>query len=454
MKVASFFSGCGGLDLGFEQAGFDVIWANDINPIVYDTYKYNHPNTYLCKKDMRELNMSEIPECDGFIGGPPCQSWSEGGKQLGLLDERGKLFLTYIKIIHSKQPKFFVIENVKGILNDKHFQTFMAMLEELKSAGYIVHYSLMNTMFYHIPQERYRVIIVGIRTDIHIDYHFPQPDKNHIINLSQAIGDIKEMPNMYNQEKVIGNYTHWLNHDTYTGPFDTKFMARNRVRGWNEVSFTIQAQARNCPLHPQAPKMKFISRDKQIFVPGYEQLYRRLSIRECARIQTFPDHFKFIYDNVSDGYTMVGNAVPPRLGKAIALSLLNAFSQIATPKKHILVATYKDNYQLNIIKEQHLYYVRAGLRYGSIQFPSGMKAPDFLLLHKNGKRLLFSLKEEYPQMVSADKLREYGFIPSGDLYWLLKIKEEQILSTKEIEFKNIKLRTGKLQYIPYILEVN
>lgn len=291
MKVASFFSGCGGLDLGFEQAGFDVIWANDINPIVYDTYKYNHPNTYLCKKDMRELNMSEIPECDGFIGGPPCQSWSEGGKQLGLLDERGKLFLTYIKIIRSKQPKFFVIENVKGILNDKHFQTFMAMLEELKSAGYIVHYSLMNTMFYHIPQERYRVIIVGIRTDIHIDYHFPQPDKNHIINPSQAIGDIKEMPNMYNQEKVIGNYTHWLNHDTYTGPFDTKFMARNRVRGWNEVSFTIQAQARNCPLHPQAPKMKFISRDKQIFVPGYEQLYRRLSIRECARIQTFPDHF-------------------------------------------------------------------------------------------------------------------------------------------------------------------
>ena len=88
-------------------------------------------------------------------------------------------------------------------------------------------------------------------------------------------------------------------------------VARNRVRGWNEVSYTMQAQARNCPLHPQAPKMIFVSRDKQIFRPGYEHLYRRLSVRECARIQSFPDHFRFIYHDVCDGYKMVGNAVPP-----------------------------------------------------------------------------------------------------------------------------------------------
>lgn len=81
MKVVSFFSGCGGLDLGFEQAGFEVIWANDNAPAVFETYLLNHPHTYLCRKDMRELTMEEIPECDGFIGGPPCQSWSEGGKQ-------------------------------------------------------------------------------------------------------------------------------------------------------------------------------------------------------------------------------------------------------------------------------------------------------------------------------------------------------------------------------------
>ena len=86
MKVVSFFSGCGGLDLGFEQAGFEVIWANDNDKAVHETYMLNHPNTYLCKDDMRSLSAHDIPECDGFIGGPPCQSWSEGGKQRGLAD--------------------------------------------------------------------------------------------------------------------------------------------------------------------------------------------------------------------------------------------------------------------------------------------------------------------------------------------------------------------------------
>ena len=104
MKVVSFFSGCGGLDLGFEQAGFEVVWANDNDPAVSETYQLNHPNTYLCKKDMRELTMEEIPECDGFIGGPPCQSWSEGGKQLGLDDERGKMFLTTLISSNPSSP--------------------------------------------------------------------------------------------------------------------------------------------------------------------------------------------------------------------------------------------------------------------------------------------------------------------------------------------------------------
>ena len=100
-------------------------------------------------------------------------------------------------------------------------------------------------------------------------------------------------------------------------------MARNRVRSWDEVSFTIQAQAKNEPLHPQAPKMQFVSADKRIFAKGSEHLYRRLSVRECARIQTFPDSFRFVYSNILDGYKMVGNAVPPRLAEQIALWIKN-----------------------------------------------------------------------------------------------------------------------------------
>lgn len=240
MKVASFFSGCGGLDLGFEQAGFEVVWANDNDPAVRDTYVNSHPQTYFCEKDMRDLTLQDIPDkVDGFIGGPPCQSWSEGGKQRGLEDERGKMFLTYIHIIQAKKPKFFVIENVRGILGDKHFKTFLAMLEELRDAGYVVHYQLMNTMHYHIPQERYRVIVVGIRNDISVSYHFPEPDEACCITLRQAIGDIKEQPREYISEPVNTEYGMWLNHDVYMGAFDQKYMARNRVRSWDEVSFTI-----------------------------------------------------------------------------------------------------------------------------------------------------------------------------------------------------------------------
>ncbi len=106
-----------------------------------------------------------------------------------------------------------------------------------------------------------------------------------------------------------------------TGGFSTIFMSRNRVRGWNEQSFTIQAGGRHTPIHPQAPKMQFIEQDKRIFVPGKEYLYRRLSVRECARIQTFPDHFVFFYDKVAAGYKMVGNAVPVNMAKFLAESI-------------------------------------------------------------------------------------------------------------------------------------
>lgn len=452
MKVVSFFSGCGGSDLGFEQAGFEVIWANDNDPAVFETYLLNHPHTYLCRKDMRELTMEEIPECDGFIGGPPCQSWSEGGKQQGLDDERGRMFLTYIHFIQAKQPKFFVIENVKGILSDKHFPTFKKMLGQLKDAGYVVHYQLMNAAHYYVPQERFRVIVVGVRNDIDVKYQFPKPDTSCFITLRQAIGEITEEPRKYTSELVDMEYEKWLNHDVYMGPFDDRYMARNRVRGWNEVSYTMQAKARNCPLHPQAPKMIYVSRDKQIFRPGYEHLYRRLSVRECARIQTFPDHFRFIYHDVCDGYKMVGNAVPPRLGRAIAESIRECFASVSSESCSILVATYRNENQLRMSLENRLYYVRADLRAGAMRFPQGMKAPHYLFLHKKESYILLILKEKEPGLVSAVYLENLGFHPSGDQYWVFEILD---IATEE-KTESIKAYVsehGGMKMKPYILKM-
>ena len=131
MNVVSFFAGCGGLDLGFEQAGFNVIWANDVEKSVEDTYRFNHPKTQFVLEDICNLSAKDIPECDGFIGGPPCQAWSAGGRNLGLKDERGRLFLEYIRIIQAKHPKFFVIENVEGILSDTHIVSFNEFVKTL-----------------------------------------------------------------------------------------------------------------------------------------------------------------------------------------------------------------------------------------------------------------------------------------------------------------------------------
>ena len=324
MDVVSLFAGCGGLDLGFERAGFNVKWANENDSSIFETYRRNHLNTILNTTDVRLLKDQDIPSCDGVIGGPPCQSWSEGGKQLGLEDPRGKLFLEYVRIVKMKKPKFFVIENVQGILEDKHNQSLSFIIESLQSIGYFLSYKLLNAADFRIPQDRFRVFFVGIRNDIPNTFTFPTAMTEKSVTLREAIGDIVEKPRLFCDEKIMSEHPTRKNHDVYTGSYDAKYMARNRVRSWNEQSFTIQAQARNEPQHPQAPKMPYISPNVRIFAKGFEHLYRRLSVRECARIQTFPDRFVFIYTDIKDGYKMVGNAVPPRLAYALAVQVRKA----------------------------------------------------------------------------------------------------------------------------------
>jgi len=334
MNVVSLFAGCGGLDKGFEDAGFKVVWANEYDSSIFETYRFNHPKTILNTSDIRTLTGNDIPECDGIIGGPPCQSWSEGGKRLGIDDPRGQLFFDYIRIVKEKQPKFFVIENVQGILDAKHKDALDFFLKLLSDAGYHTKYELLNAADYRIPQDRFRVFFVGLRKDLDNNFAFPDASCNTPITLKQAIGDIIEEPRYFIGNSMDGNNPVRLNHDTYSGPFDEKFMSRNRVRTWDEPSFTIQALAKNAPIHPRAPKMTFVSPSQRIFAKGYEHLYRRLSVRECARIQTFPDSFRFFYEDVRNGYKMVGNAVPPRLAWYLAIQLKKAFGEtISTSDK-------------------------------------------------------------------------------------------------------------------------
>ncbi|QSS96677.1 DNA cytosine methyltransferase [Psychroflexus sp. ALD_RP9] len=330
MRIVSFFAGAGGLDLGFQKAGFNVVWANEYDKDIWETYEKNHKNTTLDRRSIVNIKSNEVPECDGIIGGPPCQSWSEAGSKRGINDKRGQLFFDFIRILEAKQPKFFLAENVSGMLLNRHSEALKNIKQLFKDAGYNLSFKLLNASNFDVPQDRKRVFFVGIREDLDFKFKFPKPLKEKV-TLEQKIADL--------QNSVVpakeGNKTNMENckipnHEYMIGGFSSMFMSRNRVRSWNEQSYTIQAGGRHAPLHPQAPKMKFIEQNKRIFVPGKENLYRRLSVRECARIQTFPDDFIFYYNHIAAGYKMIGNAVPVNLAKHIAIGIK---SQIENAEK-------------------------------------------------------------------------------------------------------------------------
>ena len=324
MKIISLFSGCGGLDLGFERAGFDITIANEYDSTIWETFKINHPKTMLIQGDIRTDDEGKFPSnIDGIIGGPPCQSWSEAGSLKGINDSRGRLFYDYIRILRKVKPKFFLAENVSGMLANRHSEAVKNIIKLFEDSGYNVTVTLVNAKDYGVAEERKRVFYIGFRKDLGINFVFPKgstEDDNKKITLRDIIWDLKDtaIPALPKNKK---NPDAINNNEYYVGSYSTIFMSRNRVKSWDEQAFTVQASGRQCQLHPQAPKMIKVDKNKFKFVKGSEHLYRRMTIREIARIQGFPDNFKFIYENTNDAYKMIGNAVPVNLAYEIALAI-------------------------------------------------------------------------------------------------------------------------------------
>ncbi|MFC6276475.1 DNA cytosine methyltransferase [Psittacicella hinzii] len=326
MQIISLFSGAGGLDLGFAQAGFTIVAANEYDKTIWATDQANHA-TPLIKGDIRKISSEQFPACDGIIGEPPCQSWSEGGALRGIDDPRGQLFYEYIRVLKDKQPKFFLAENVKGMMAKRHNTAVQQILEQFDQAGYQVSIHVVNASDYSVPQDRLRVFYIGFRKDLGIkNFELPVPHERQL-TLRDAIADLQStaIPALP-QNKTQGEQCKVPNHEYFTGGFSPMFMSRNRVRQWHEPAFTVQASGRQCQLHPQAPPMVKVETDKFIFAPGSEDLYRRLIVRECARIQGFPDTFIFKYQNLNDGYKMIGNAVPVPLAYVMAQAIKQALA--------------------------------------------------------------------------------------------------------------------------------
>ena len=334
MNVISLFSGCGGLDLGFEKAGFNIPIANEFDKTIWEPFKINHPKTKLIEGDIRNVTKKDIEEffygeIDGIIGGPPCQSWSEAGSLKGINDPRGKLFFDYIRLLKEFKPKFFLAENVSGMLANRNSDAVKNIINMFEEAGYNVSLTMINAKDYGVAQERKRVFYIGFREDLDIDFVFPdgstkEDDKK--ITLRDTIWDLQDSA-VPAKEKNKHNPDAINNNEYFTGAYSPIFMSRNRVKEWDEQAYTVQASGRQCQLHPQAPKMVKVGKNDCRFEEGKEELYRRMTIREIARIQGFPDDFKFVYENTNDAYKMIGNAVPVNLAYEIAIAIKEALGE-------------------------------------------------------------------------------------------------------------------------------
>lgn len=340
-NLLSLFSGCGGLDLGFELAGlkavmgekvmeeafrdksvfqkninnnvFNTIFVNDIFTEARETYAGNAGKyIYMDKSDIRKIK--QFPKADIVLGGFPCPGFSEAGPRL-LDDKRNFLYLHFIRCLMQSKPKLFVAENVKGMTTLGKGEVFKQIVEDFAAAGYTIYHKLLSSEEYGVPQIRKRVILVGVRNDIEFEYQYPEPaygdekkGLKKIVDLRTAIGDLEDNPGEY-----------------FTGSYSSMFMSRNRKKSWSEPSFTIQASGRQAPIHPGGEPMVKVGKDKYIFTDG-EENNRRLSVKEIARIQTFPDWYEFSRGTSNRNenakldlvYKQIGNAVPVRLALAVA----------------------------------------------------------------------------------------------------------------------------------------
>lgn len=299
MKVVSLFSGAGGLDLGFVRAGHKIVWANDLYPDAVETYRANIGKHIVCE-NISKVASSSIPDCDIVIGGFPCQGFSVANTKRSLDDSRNVLYRELIRVIRDKRPRFFLAENVKGLLHFANGIVFKKILSEMSGLGYKVKHQLFNAADYGVPQKRERVIIVGIRKDVDFDYIFPKPthDKDEKDGLPRWVGVGEALANIPDPDKpnklpnhIYSKYK--LNFNGYIG---------------------------HRPLDPTKPAPTVTARGDDrggvVILPHPSNL-RRMTGRELAAVQSFPLDFEF-KGPLSSVYRQIGNAVPPRLSEAIA----------------------------------------------------------------------------------------------------------------------------------------
>lgn len=326
-KIASFFAGCGGMDLGFKWAGFSNTYVNEKDESASETYEFNLKDK-VDTKPIEEVDISKIPKHDILIGGFPCQPFSHAGKRGGLSDDRGTLFHYLGVDLRTHQPDCFVFENVKGLMNHDGGKTFEMVCKILKDCGYRVSSSLLNAKNFYIPQERNRIIIAGVRDDLNETIGFPLGFESNM-NIKDTIDDLIDNEEAYNNDpmkhtaRIIERYKFIPQGGSQK---DVPPEYRQRRRGNpSEVSGKVSSQSYH-RLVENGLSPTICAMFQAHFI-HYSQ-DRNLTAREAARLQSFPDDFIFkgkrvtmSWDKNLSQYQQIGNAVPPKLGYAIARAI-------------------------------------------------------------------------------------------------------------------------------------
>ena len=302
LKVASLFCGCGGTDVGM-QGDFDylgkhyasnnvqIVYANDIEKAACKIFADNF-DVIPDNRDIREIKSDDLPEFDILTGGFPCQSFSivaQNPKRLGIKDEKGMLFFEMCRILRDRQPKCFIAENVKGIMTANKGEAFPLIIKEFQNSGYDVKYQIVKAVEYGVPQKRERVIIVGFRKDLEIDFQFPDPvtsNPNDYVPLKNVIDRSVDEKYFFSQKAVDGMMK------------NRESMNKGRAQNVNEPCNTVGAHLAKVSLNSTDP----------VLMEG--ERYRRFTPREVARIQSFPDQF-ILSETEAAQYRALGNAIPP-----------------------------------------------------------------------------------------------------------------------------------------------
>ena len=321
LKIVSLFSGSGGMDLGFKQEGFDIVWANDVNHWACETFKKNFGD-HVVEGSIADINIEAIPKCDVILGGFPCQDFSMIWKRMGLKTERGNLYRQFVRVVVANQPKIFVAENVKGLMSANKGKAVEQIRQDFAKAGYSVKIHQVNFADYGAPQLRGRVLIIGVRNDLEKDFELPPPTHgpDNYITAKEALKGVEKAAFNNEHQKISPTTVAKLRIIPPGGNFtDIPRQSPHYVKGM--ISHVYRR------LHPDKPSTTIIAGGGGGTWGYHYKELRPLTNRERARLFGYPDDFVFI-GSITEVRRQVGNSVPPAGIRPIARAIKRFLDEI------------------------------------------------------------------------------------------------------------------------------